>query len=329
MKTILVTGGCGFIGSNFIKHILKTNEYNIVNLDKLTYASNKSYLKDIEINKNYVFYKGDICDSKILNKIFKKHNIDYVVNFAAESHVDRSYAYSSLFIKTNVLGMVNLLDTCKKYWKNYENHRFIQISTDEVYGSTEKECTEINNLNPSSPYSSSKASAELIALSYYKSFNFPVMITRSSNNFGQNQHPEKLIPKAFITLSCNESFYLYGHGNNLRDWLFVEDNINGIKLVLEKGKIGEIYNISAKNEISNNEIVKMIIDYVKLNINENANYDLIKYTNDRLAHDFRYNISNEKIKQELGFKVSNNFKENLYKTLDYYKDNLNYYKKLI
>lgn len=329
MKTILITGGCGFIGSNFIKEFINDKNYFFVNLDNLTYASNKRYLKDIEKNNNYVFYKGDICDKKILNKIFKKHDIDYVINFAAETHVDRSYIFSSLFVNTNVLGTVNLLETCKKFWKNYENHRFIQISTDEVYGSTEKECTEKSKLNPSSPYSSSKASAELIALSYYKSFNLPILITRSSNNFGANQQTKTLIPKAFLTLSCNKDFYLYGTGQNLRDWLFVKDNVNAIKLVLEKGKTGEIYNICAKNEISNIEIVKMIIDYIKLNINKNIDYNVIKYTDDRLAHDFRYNISNEKIKNELGFKVSKNFKENLYKTLDYYKENLDYYKKLI
>jgi len=333
MKTYLITGGCGFIGSNYILKMVQNPDNYIINLDNLTYASNKNYLRNIEKYKNYKFIKGDICNQKVVEKIFKKYNIDYLINFAAESHVDRSYLDPSLFVKTNVLGVVNLLNICKNHWKDYSCHRFIQISTDEVYGSSvtntnkkqnkvSTEFYECDKLNPSSPYSSSKASAELIALSYFKCYNFPVIITRSSNNFGINQHPEKLIPKTFLSCIQNQKINVYGSGKQKRDWLSVNDNINAINLILEKGKIGEIYNISAKNPIENIEVIKKIIKYTQKNKLSKVTMKNITHVADRIAHDFEYNINNEKIKQ-LGFVTNNNFDEELFKTLDYYKNNIN------
>lgn len=321
MKNILVTGGCGFIASNFIKQLIDEDVF-IVNLDKLTYAANKEYLSDIENRENYIFYHGDICCKQIVEEIFAKHNIDYVINFAAESHVDRSFEGGELFVKTNVLGVVNLLETARRFWKDFSKHKFLQISTDEVYGESEVECDENSLLKPTSPYSSSKASADLICLSYFKSFNFPVVITRSSNNFGYNQHPEKLIPKAVVTLAKNEKFFIHG-GEQKRDWLFVLDNVRAIKLVLEKGKCGEVYNICAKNEICVNDIVDKIVKLVESKTKTNL-ASLIEVKNERVYNDFRYNISNKKIKS-LGFEFSCNFEDEFDNTVNYYLDNLDYY----
>lgn len=318
MKTYLVTGGLGFIGLNFIKKILENNDNFVINLDKQTYASNSIKIKD----KNYKFIKGDICDRNIVDKIFKKNNIDFVVNFAAESHVDRSIENANQFYITNVLGTLNLLNIAKKYWKNdLSNHRFIQISTDEVYGDSEIEKFETSPLQPTSPYASSKASADLLVLSYIKTYNFPAMITRSSNNFGKYQFPEKLIPKFFVLSVLNKSLSLY-FKNHIRDWLYVEDNVNAINLVLNKGKVGEIYNICANNQMSNEEITLKIINFVKNNINQQSTEKLIAQSNVRLTDDKIYNINCDKIKS-LGFKTTN-FDENLEKTLNFYKSNFDY-----
>ncbi len=325
MKTILVTGGCGFIASNYIKFMLTKKDYLVINLDKLTYAANKEYLRDIENNANYLFYKGDICDKYLVEKIFTNHNIDYVVNFAAESHVDRSFLSSETFFKTNVLGTLNLLETAKKFWKDFSKHKFIQISTDEVYGESECECDESSKLNPTSPYSSSKASADLLCLSYFSSFAFPVTITRSSNNYGKNQHPEKLIPKLMVSLISNEKFFIHGGGNQLRDWLNVNDNICAINLVLEKGKAGEIYNISAKNEISVNDVAEKVIKLVSQKLNKDCSL-LVEKKGDRLYNDSRYNISNSKI-VALGFKPQANFDSELNDIFSYYYNNIDYYYK--
>lgn len=318
MKTYLVTGGLGFIGLNYILKGLENKDNFIINLDKKTYASNNINIK----NKNYKFYKGDICSKTLVEKIFKTHKIDYVINFAAESHVDRSFEDSEKFFKTNVLGVLNLLNICKKYWKNdLKNHRFIQISTDEVYGDSDEEKFENSSLSPNSPYASSKASADLLVLSFIKSFSFPALITRSTNNFGAYQSPEKLIPKIFIESSLNKKLPLYNK-NHVRDWLYVEDNIKAINLVLNKGKIGEIYNISAKNQKTNLGICEKIIDYVKQNINPSANKNLITNEVNRLKDDKIYNINSDKIKS-LGFTITD-FETNFTSTLNFYKQNYNY-----
>lgn len=317
MKTILVTGGLGFIGLNYIKTMLKDDNFFIINLDKKTYASNDIKIK----NKNYKFFKGDICDKKIVKKIFKKFYIDYVVNFAAESHVDKSIENPRIFFKTNVLGTLNLLEISRQFWENeFDKHRFIQISTDEVYGDSESEKFEESPLNPTSPYASSKASAELVVQTYIKTYNFPAIITRSSNNFGEFQFPEKLIPKFFMLSVLNKPLPLYS--NNVRDWLYVEDNINAINLALFKGKIGEIYNICANNLLTNKEITYKILDFVKNNINSKANSNLIVESNLRPTDDKIYRLNCEKIKK-LGFKTTN-FNENFVKTLKFYSNNFNY-----
>ncbi|MGM0409555.1 MAG: dTDP-glucose 4,6-dehydratase [Bacillota bacterium] len=309
---ILVTGGAGFIGSNFIIYLI--NNYNdyIINLDKLTYAANLDYLSEIKNEDNYEFIKGDIRDRNLLEKILRK-KIDYIVNFAAESHVDRSLNNAEKFIKTNVEGTQILLDMAKKY----KVKKFLQISTDEVYGSLGKKGVfdEQSSLNPTSPYAASKASADLLVRSYYKSFNLNVNITRSTNNYGPNQFPEKLIP-LFITKALKgEKLPLYGDGRNIRDWLYVKDHCRAIDLVMRNGKKGEIYNISANNELSNIEITKKIISIL------NKDEKLINFVEDRMGHDFRYALSSKKIKKELGWKNTTKFKEGLEKTINWYCNN--------
>src|SRR3989338_8708606 len=251
---ILVTGGLGFIGSNFIRHILKKYSYDIINLDRITYSGNPANLKDIEKNKKYKFFKGDICDSGIVETAMK--GCDAVVNFAAETHVDRSVGNPESFISTNILGTYTLLESARKQ----KIKRFLHISTDEVYGSIETgSFNEDSRLNPSSPYSASKASADLLAMSYFATYIFPVIITRTSNNFGPYQYPEKLIPLFITNVLEGKKVPLYGDGRNVRDWIFVEDNCSGIDVVMHKGKIGEVYNISANNEMENVEITKMVL----------------------------------------------------------------------
>jgi dTDP-glucose 4,6-dehydratase len=287
----------------------------IVNIDKLTYSANPN---NISVSKdvNYIFYQLDICDISILD-ILKKHNINYIVNFAAESHVDNSIANPDIFVKTNVLGTANLLTCAKNYWNNnFENKKFIQISTDETYGSltensTEK-FTEQTPLEPHSPYSASKASADLLALSYYHTYKFPVVITRCSNNYGANQHKEKLIPLMIYNAINDLSLPVYGDGKNIRDWIYVEDHCNAILKVLEKGKIGEIYNIGANTEKTNIELVTIILEYL------NKPKTLIKYVEDRLGHDRRYGIDATKIMNELYWKPTTSFDDGIIKTIEYY-----------
>lgn len=314
---ILVTGGAGFIGSNFIRHIInKYPQYEIVNLDKLTYCGNLENLKDIENNPKYKFIKGDICDEKIVDEIVK--DFDVVVNFAAQTHVDRSIEDPSDFIRTNVYGTYVLLEAIKKY-----NKKLLYISTDEVYGSIQKgSFTEVSPLNPSSPYAATKASADLLVNSYYVTFNLPVVITRSSNNFGPYQFPEKVIP-LFITNAIEDiEVPLYGDGKNVRDWLYVLDNCEAIDLVLHKGKEGEIYNIGGGYELPNIELTKMILESL------DKAEDLIKPVKDRLGHDRRYSLDCEKIKSELGWKPRYSFEEALKDTVQWYKDNESWWRKL-
>ncbi len=313
---ILITGGCGFIGSNFIRLILnKYKDYSIVNLDKLTYAGNMDNLKDIN-NSNYNFIKGDICDKNIVRYAMK--DCDMVLNFAAETHVDRSIANPDDFIRTDVLGTHILLNQAK------ENNikRFMQISTDEVYGSyKDKPFKETDVLNPSSPYSSSKASADLIAHSYWKTYNMPVIITRSSNNFGPYQYPEKLIPLFITNILENKKVTLYGDGLNIRDWIYVLDNCEAIDFVMRKGILGEIYNISSGVEKTNIDITKRVLKEL------GKDESFIEYVKDRLAHDRRYSSNCEKI-TSLGWKPSYKFEDSLKNTIDWYKNNIWWWRKI-
>ncbi|MBN2771772.1 MAG: dTDP-glucose 4,6-dehydratase, partial [Spirochaetes bacterium] len=303
MKRTLITGGLGFIGSNFIRFLLKKDEnVRFVNLDSMTYAGNPQNLKGIEEEYpgRYVFIKGDICDLSVLENVFTEFNPDFVINFAAESHVDRSIEDPNVFIKTNVLGTANLLNTARKFWKDdFTGKRFLQVSTDEVYGTLPEtdpdiKFTENTPLDPHSPYSASKTSADLIAKSYFDTYNFPVLVTRCSNNYGPYQFPEKLIPLMISKAVKNEGLPVYGDGMQIRDWLFVDDHCDAIRTVLKNGKVGEVYNIGGNNEMHNIDIVKMILDHL------NKPNSLITYVTDRLGHDRRYAIDASKIKNELG-----------------------------
>ncbi|MFH1823617.1 MAG: dTDP-glucose 4,6-dehydratase [Candidatus Firestonebacteria bacterium] len=315
---ILVTGGAGFIGSNFIRYILKKySNYCIINLDKLTYAGNLDNLKNLEKNSRYKFVKGDICNFNTVEKVMK--NCDAVVNFAAETHVDRSISDPSSFIKTNFHGVYILLEVAKK--NNIK--KFLQISTDEVYGSIlSGSFKENDNLAPSSPYSASKASADLLAMSYYATFKLSVLITRSSNNFGPYQFPEKVMPLFITNALMNKNLPVYGTGKNIRDWIYVEDNCAGLDLVLHKGKTGEIYNIGGENEKTNLEITNLILKYL------DKPKSLITFIKDRLGHDFRYSINCNKVKR-LGFKSKYNFETALKQTIKWYLNNKWWWTKLI
>ncbi|MBI2464359.1 dTDP-glucose 4,6-dehydratase [Candidatus Peregrinibacteria bacterium] len=310
---LLITGGAGFIGSNFILHIArKYPDYTIINLDKLTYAANHENLKLIEKKKNYFFIHGDICDKKLIQKICQTSSIDIIVHFAAESHVDRSIQSPETFIKTNIIGTHVLLQVALKA----KIRRFIQISTDEVYGSLGKKghFTEKSTLKPSSPYSASKASADLLALSYFYTYGFPVIITRSTNNYGPRQYIEKFIPVCIKNLLKNKKVPIYGHGENIRDWIYVEDNCEAIDKVMHSGIIGEIYNIGANCEKNNKEVANLLIQ--KLEKPEN----FIQYIQDRPGHDFRYSLSTQKIHSELHWKAKTSFNEGIQKTIEWYKN---------
>ncbi len=321
MKKLLVTGGAGFIGSNFVRYMLnKYKDYKIVNLDLLTYAGNIKSLDDIKNNPNYLFVQGDIADNKLVDKIVSENKIDVIINFAAESHVDRSITNPDIFIKTNVLGTQNLLEIAKKY----KIEKFFQISTDEVYGSLGKTgfFTEKTPLSPNSPYSASKASADLIVMAYHHTFGLPVNITRCSNNYGPYQFPEKLIPLFVTNLMEGKKVPLYGDGLNIRDWLFVEDHCSAIDTVLHKGKIGEIYNVGGNNEKTNKYITETVLKY--LGKDEKS----INYVADRLGHDRRYAIDATKIKEELGWQPKYKFEQAIEKTIDWYLNNKEWWKPL-
>lgn len=314
---ILVTGGAGFIGSNFIHYMLEKHpDYQIINLDKLTYAGNPDNLKDIENNPNYKFIQGDICDQSLVADLMK--GVDAVLNFAAESHVDRSIQSPDEFIRTNVLGVNILLKAAREA----KLKRFIQVSTDEVYGSIKKgSFKESDVLNPSSPYSASKAAGDLLANSYWVTYKFPVIITRSSNNFGPYQYPEKLIPLFVTNVLEDKPLPVYGTGKNVRDWLYVEDNCEAIDLVLHKGVEGEIYNIGTGNEVPNIEITKKILDIL------NKSESLIRFVKDRPGHDLRYSIDSTKM-GKLGWKPRHSFDEATRDTVKWYQDNEWWWRKL-
>ncbi len=334
--SILVTGGAGFIGSNFIHYMLrKYPEYNIINLDKLTYAGNLDNLKDIANNPNYHFIKGDISNQELVNYIFEVFQPRYVVNFAAESHVDRSIEDPSIFLKTNVLGTQVLLDAAKKHWlknNNWEKGvKFIQISTDEVYGALGPEgfFTEETPLNPHSPYSASKASADFIVKAYFDTFKMPVNITRCSNNYGPYQFPEKLIPLMINNALNHKELPVYGDGKQIRDWIYVEDHCKAIDLVMRKGRIGEIYNIGGHNEKENIHIVKKIIELLQeMTGDSKINESLIKHVKDRPGHDRRYAIDPSKIKNELYWEPEIDFDTGIRKTIHWYLDNIDWVKNI-
>ena len=309
---LLVTGGAGFIGSCFIRYILnKYPNYKVVNLDALTYCGNLANLKDIENNSNYTFIHGNICDKELVKTLLK--DIDWVINFAAESHVDNSIKRPEIFIETNVKGTLNLLQTSLESGIS----KFLQISTDEVYGSLGKEgyFYETTPLAPNSPYSASKASADLLVRAYFETYKLPTLITRCSNNYGPYQYPEKLIPFFISKLIRGEKIPVYGDGLNVRDWLYVYDHCSAIDAVLHKGIIGEVYNIGGHNEKTNLEITKIILN----TMGKDESY--IEYVEDRLGHDKRYAISSDKIINELGWKPSVTFEDGIVKTINWYLDN--------
>lgn len=320
MKNILVTGGAGFIGSNFVRYMINKYNYKIVNLDLLTYAGNISSLNDVKYNEKYRFVKGDICDNILVDAIVAEEGIDVIVNFAAESHVDRSITNPDIFVRTNVLGTQNLLEIAKKY----KIKKFFQISTDEVYGSLGATgyFTEDTPLSPNSPYSASKAGADLLVLAYHHTFGLNVNITRCSNNYGPYQFPEKLIPLFITNAIDDKQVPLYGDGLNVRDWLFVEDHCSAIDTVLHNGESGEIYNIGGNNEKTNKYITDTILNYMK------KDSSLIKYVQDRLGHDRRYAIDAAKIKKHLGWQPQYKFEEAVIKTIQWYLDNKSWWQPL-
>lgn len=328
MKTYLVTGGAGFIGSNFVHYMLnKYEDIKLINFDKLTYAGNLENLKAVEGKANYVFVQGDICDKELVEGLFEKYDIDYVVNFAAESHVDRSIKTPEIFAQTNVLGTVTLLNAAKKAWEVNgswkEGKKFLQVSTDEVYGSLGNTgyFTETTPLDPHSPYSSSKTGADLMVKAYADTYKMPVNITRCSNNYGPYQFPEKLIPLLINNCLNKRTLPVYGDGLNVRDWLYVEDHCKAIDMVVNNGKLGEVYNVGGHNERTNIQIVKTVIAYLNESVDKEITEALIKYVEDRKGHDRRYGIDPEKIKNELGWYPETTFEVGIKKTIQWYLDN--------
>jgi dTDP-glucose 4,6-dehydratase len=327
---LLVTGGAGFIGSNFIRYILKEHPgWRVVNLDKLTYAGNLSNLKDFEGNLRYKFIKGDIADHELVDKSFKEEDFDAVVNFAAESHVDRSILDPSPFVETNVKGTQVLLEAARQY----KIERLIQISTDEVYGSLSEtgEFTEESLLQPNSPYAASKAAADLLCRAYYKTYEVPLIITRSSNNYGPYQFPEKLIPLMIQNALNGKELPVYGEGQNVRDWLYVEDNCWAIDLVLQKGQVGETYNIGGNSEKKNIEVVELICSILEWKTENRVLRTKIRFIKDPrgAAHDLRYALNYSKIEKELGWKPQQEFEKGLERTIQWYLENQEWVKEVI
>lgn len=339
LLNLLVTGVAGFIGSNFVYYYLsKYKDRVIIGLDKLTYAGNLenfSHLSEDQKNR-FEFVKGDICNPALIENLFDEYNFDRIINFAAESHVDRSIHEPSIFLKTNVLGVQNLLDIAKKHWfkdsKLEKNKKFVQISTDEVYGSLGPTgfFTERTPLDPHSPYSASKASADLITKAYNDTYGMPINITRCSNNYGPYQFPEKLIPLMINNALNHISLPVYGNGKNIRDWLYVEDHCRAIDLVLERGKIGEVYNIGGYSERENIYIVEKIIKILKeKTFDHEINENLVKFVKDRLGHDKRYAIDSTKIRDELGWKPDVEFEQGIEKTINWYLSNREWLNKVV
>ena len=319
---ILITGGAGFIGSNFVRYMVnKYPEYQVFNLDLLTYAGNLENLKDIENKSNYHFVKGDIADRDFVNKLFEDENFDYILNFAAESHVDRSITNPEIFVQTNIQGTLVLLDAAKKIGVK----KYLQVSTDEVYGTLGETgyFTETTPLAPNSPYSASKTGADLLVRAYHETFDLPVNITRCSNNYGPYHFPEKLIPLIIINALNDKELPVYGDGLNVRDWLHVEDHCQAIDLVLHKGRNGEVYNVGGNNERTNIEIVKTILKQL------GKPESLIKFVKDRPGHDRRYAIDATKLSEELGWKPKYSFETGIEQTIKWYLDNQEWWQNII
>ncbi|GIM45644.1 dTDP-glucose 4,6-dehydratase [Collibacillus ludicampi] len=336
--TILITGGAGFIGSNFILYFLETYpKYRIVNLDKLTYAGNLDNLREVEHHPRYTFVQGDICDRELVESLFREHDIRGVIHFAAESHVDNSIKEPDIFVRTNVHGTFTLLDVAKAHWleaphklkRGYENCRFHHISTDEVYGTLGETgyFTEETPYAPNSPYSASKASSDLFVRSYFHTYGLPVVTTNCSNNYGPKQHPEKLIPTIIRKALAGEPIPIYGNGQNVRDWLYVLDHCRAVDIVFHQGRVGETYNIGGRNERRNIDIatkICAILDEIALEHRPSAHAsyrDLIQFVTDRPGHDWRYAIDPAKIERELGWRAEVTFEDGLRKTVEWYLKN--------
>lgn len=327
MKTILITGGAGFIGSHLIRFMLnKYPDYRIINLDSLTYAGNLENLRDVENQLNYSFIKADINDADAIQKVFDDHDINGVIHLAAESHVDRSISNPTEFIHTNIVGTVNLLNAARHHWKdNYEGSLFYHVSTDEVYGSLGDTglFTETTAYDPRSPYSASKASSDHLVRAWYHTFKLPVIISNCSNNYGGFQFPEKLIPLMIYNIKHNKPLPIYGKGENVRDWLYVVDHASAIDRIFHKGRIGETYNIGGNNEWKNIDLVKLLCRIMddRLGRPEGTSEKLITFVTDRAGHDLRYAIDSGKLQKELGWEPSLEFSEGLEKTVDWYLAN--------
>ena len=323
--TIFITGGAGFIGSNFVYYMLKKHDdILLVNLDKLTYAGNLENLKGVEGDPRHVFVQGDICDKELVTSLFQKYDFDYVINFAAESHVDRSIENPEVFLNTNIIGTAVLMDACRKYGIK----RYHQVSTDEVYGDLPLDrpdlfFTEETPIHTSSPYSSSKASADLLVLAYHRTYGLPVSISRCSNNYGPYHFPEKLIPLMIANALNDKPLPVYGKGENVRDWLYVEDHCRAIDLIIHKGRVGEVYNVGGHNEMKNIDIVKIICKEL------GKPESLITYVTDRKGHDMRYAIDPTKIHNELGWLPETKFADGIKKTIQWYLDNKEWWETII
>lgn len=319
---ILVTGGAGFIGSNFVRYVLQSHpDYRVVNLDKLTYAGNLENLKDVEANPRYQFVHGDICDDGLVQSVLRKNEIQVVVHFAAESHVDRSIVGATEFVRTNVMGTHVLLESAREY----QLTKFVHISTDEVYGSlgTEGRFTELTPLHPNSPYAASKASSDLLALSFHQTFGLPVVVTRCSNNYGPYQFPEKLIPLMIANALNNKSLPVYGDGGNVRDWIHVLDHCSAIDAVLSRGSTGSVYNIGGRSERKNLDVVKLILKAL------GKSESLIAFVKDRPGHDRRYAIDPAKLEKELGWRPAFSFEDGIRQTITWYQENASWWQRIV